>query len=70
MQHVAGVLYAILRRLLGRREAVVPGTVEVLEAAGAVLQLIALAWHDGLLLGDAASTETRGLGSCGVFRIM
>lgn len=54
VQHVAWVLDAVLGRLLRRGEAVVPGAVEVLEAAGAVLQLVALAGDDGLLLGDAA----------------
>ena len=59
VQHVAGVLDAVLGRLLGRGEAVVAGTVEVLEAAAAVLQLIALARHDGLLLGHTATETTR-----------
>ena len=59
MQHVAGVLDAVLGRLLRGRESVVPGSMEVLEAAAPVLQLVALAWHDGLLLGHTAGTGMR-----------
>ena len=59
MQHVAGVLDAVLGRLLRGCEAVIPGAVEVLEAAAPVLQLVALAWHDGLLLGDTVGTGRR-----------
>jgi len=59
VQNVARVLDAVLGRLLRGREAVVPGAVEVLEAAAAVLQLVALARHDGLLLGHAEHTHTQ-----------
>lgn len=54
VQHVARVLDAVLGRLLRGGEPVVPGAVEVLEAAGAVLQLVALTGDDSRLLGDAA----------------
>lgn len=54
VQDVAGVLDAVLGRLLRGGEAVVAGAAEVLVAAGAVLQPIGLPGHDGLLLGDTA----------------
>lgn len=53
MQHVARVLDAVFGRLFWRGESVVAGAVEVLEAARAVIQLIALTRHDSLLLGHA-----------------
>lgn len=40
MEDVAGVLNAVLCRLLWRSEAVISAAVKVFEAAGAVLQLI------------------------------
>ena len=57
VQHVARVLDAVFGRLFWRREAVVPGAVEVFETGGAVLQVVALARDDGLLLGNAARRE-------------
>lgn len=54
MQHAARVLDAVLSRLLWGGEPVVPGAVEVFEAACAVVQLVALTGYDGLLLGHAA----------------
>lgn len=58
VQHVAGVLDAVLGRLLRGGEAVVPGAVEVFEAAGSVFQLVALTGNDGLLFGNAAGRRT------------
>ena len=55
MQHVARVLDAVFGRLFWRGEAVVPGAVEVLETARAILQVVALTGHDGLLLGHTAA---------------
>ena len=60
MQHVAGMLDAVLGSLLWGSEAVVSAAVEVLETAGAVLQLVRLAWHDGLLLGHTGKTRREG----------
>lgn len=57
VQHVARVLDAVFGRLLRRGEAVVPGAVEVFEAARAVLQLIALTGDNGLLLGHTTGKE-------------
>lgn len=54
VQHVARMLNAVLCRLLWGGEAVVPGTVEVFETARAVLELVALAGYNGLLLGHTA----------------
>lgn len=54
VQHVARVLDAVFGRLFWGGEPVVPGAVEVLETARAILQLIALTRYDGLLLGHAA----------------
>lgn len=59
MQDVAGMLDAILGCLLWGGEAVVSATMEVLEAAGAVLQFIRLAWHDGLLLRHTEEEERK-----------
>lgn len=58
VQHVAGVLDAVFSCLLWGGEAVVSGPVEVLEAAAAVFQLVALTGDDGLLLGHAARGRT------------
>lgn len=58
MQDVAGPLDAVLGRLLGGAEAVVPAAVEILKAGAAVLQLIRLPRDDGLLLRYAAAQET------------
>lgn len=48
------MLNAVLGSLFWGGEAVVAGAVEVLEAGAAVLQLIRLARHDGLLFGHTA----------------
>lgn len=61
VQHVARVLDAVFGRLFWRREAVVPGAVEVFETGGAILQVIALARYDGLLLGNTAWREDYNL---------
>lgn len=45
------MLDSIFSRLLWRGEAVVAGSMEIFEAAGVVLELVALPWHDGLLFG-------------------
>ena len=60
VQHVAGVLDAVLGSLLGGGEAVVTGTVEIFETGGTVFQLVGLSWHDGLLLGHTGR-EAGGL---------
>lgn len=54
VQDVAWVLDSVLGRLFWRGEAVVAGSVEIFEAAGVVLQLVTLPWHNGLLLGHTA----------------
>lgn len=61
MQHVARVLDAVFGGLLGGREAVVSGAVEVFEAARAVLQVVELSGNDGLLLGHAAGRDQNRL---------
>lgn len=57
MQHVAGMLDAILGCHLGGREAVVPGAVELLIAAASIVQLVRLTRHDRLLLGYTRGAE-------------
>lgn len=54
MQDAAGVLNAVLGSLFWGGEAVVAGAVEVLEAGAAILQLVRLTGHDGLLLRHTA----------------
>lgn len=61
VQHVARVLNAVLCRLLWGGEAVVPGTMEVFEAACAVFKLVALAGYNGLLLGHTAGDDVPNL---------
>lgn len=51
VKDVAGMLNANFIRLFSEREAIVPGAVEVLETACAVLQLIAVTRANGKLLG-------------------
>lgn len=61
VQDVAGVLDAVLGRLLGGGETVVAGAAEILVTAGAVLEPVGLPGHDGVLLGHTAGgkqTET------------
>lgn len=48
------MLDAVLGRLFRGGKAIVSTAVEVFKAAGGVLQLIGLAWHDRLLLGNTA----------------
>lgn len=45
------MLDSVFSRLLRRGEAVVAGSMEIFEAAGVVLELVALPWHNGLLFG-------------------
>lgn len=45
------MLDSIFSRLFWRGEAVVAGSMEIFEAAGVVLELVALPWHNGLLFG-------------------
>lgn len=52
------MLDSIFSRLLWRGEAVVAGSMEIFEAAGVVLELVALSWHNGLLFGH--TLERRG----------
>ena len=61
VQHVARVLDAVLRGLFRRSEPVVPGAVEVLEAARTVVQLVALTGDDGLLLGHTARMDIKAV---------
>lgn len=57
VKDVARMLNADFIRLLSECEAVVPRAVEVLVAACAVLQLVAVARADGELLGHAARED-------------
>lgn len=57
VEDVAGVLDPVLGRLLWGGEAVVARSVEIFEAAAVVLQLVALSWNNGLLLGHTGGGE-------------
>lgn len=59
VEDIAGVLDSVFGRLLWGSEAIVTGSVEILKAAGVVLQLVTLSWHDSLLFGHAAKERQR-----------
>lgn len=62
VQDVAGVLDAVLGRLLGGGETVVAGATEILVAAGAVLEAVRLPGHDGVLLGHTGEGKQTEMG--------
>lgn len=53
------MLDSIFSRLLWRGEAVVAGSMEIFEAAGVVLELVALPWHNGLLFGHTSERREK-----------
>lgn len=53
------MLDSIFSRLLWRGEAVVAGSMEIFEAAGVVLELVALPGHNGLLFGHTSGRREK-----------